>query len=926
MFVFRVCVVLLAIAAAVPVRAQQTVDQASVAGRVSDPIDTAIAGARIDARHLDTNAVVTTVSDDRGRFRFAYLRPGPYEIIASSEGFETAIRHLTLTGGSAFELALQLSIPGLEDHVTVTGATPVIETARSQIAGTVPEAAIRTLPMNSRNFLEIGLLLPGVAATNIASTQLFPETSAVPGITLSVAGQRNLSNNFIVDGLAANDDAAGLSGMTFSVDAIEEFQVITSGGQAELGRALGGHVNIVTRSGTNVGHGGVYGYFRDDSMNGQNQLTGDTLPMRQWQYGASAGGPIARDRTFFFVNGEQRRLEQSGLVTIASADAAIINARLQALGYAGPPVAPGQYDSPLRTSNLLAKVDHQATERDRIGVRYVLYDASAEHARGAGGLTAPSASQHLDNLDQALSLHNTLTLGARTVLESRGQVVRSVLDAPPSDPFGPAVSIAGVSSFGTLSSSPAGRRNTLYQAVNNLSHLAGAHALRAGLDVAINDSLITFPRAARGSYAFASLDAFLAGTYRNAGFTQTFGDTEVAQSSTSIGMYLQDEWHASPALTVNLGLRYDLQTLETIDLDTNNVSPRVGFAWAPFADRRTVLRGNVGIFYDRVPLRALANALLSAGNTTDVSALRQITIALSPGQTAAPAFPALLDAPVPSITLPNLTTMDRQLQNASSRQASLEVERQLSATATVSATYQYVRGVDLLMSLNQNAPACAPAGNNNGCRPNPNYANNAQYSAAGSSSYHGLLVSLVGRPAEWGGYRVSYTLSKTMTDTGEFFFSSPIDPTDPSSDWGRSDNDQRHRIAAHAYAQTAAGLGTSVTMQAASAPPFNITSGLTTVQGTAGRPLVDRHPIARNSGEGSAFFTLNARVSQRVHAGAADVELSLEGFNLTNHRNVVARNGNFGTGAYPDNPAANFAQVTALGDPRSFQLGLRVRF
>ena len=128
------------------------------------------------------------------------------------------------------------------------GRSHALETARSQIAGTVPQAEIQNLPMNGRNFLDLALLVPGVSPTNTNSTQLFAETSAVPGQGLSIASQRNLSNSFIVDGVSANDDAAGLSGITFGVDAIEQFQVVTGGGQAELGRALGGYVNVVTRA------------------------------------------------------------------------------------------------------------------------------------------------------------------------------------------------------------------------------------------------------------------------------------------------------------------------------------------------------------------------------------------------------------------------------------------------------------------------------------------------------------------------------------------------------------------------------------------------------------------------------------------------------------------------------------------------------
>src|SRR4029450_10813650 len=229
--------------------------------------------------------------------------------------------------------------------------------ARSQISSTVSEAEVRAAPLNGRNFLELALLVPGVSQTNVCSTQLFPETSAVPGVTLSVGSQRNLSNNFIVDGLSANDDAAALSGITYGVDAIEQFQVVTSGGQAELGRALGGYVNVVTRSGTNQLHGTGYGYFRNDAFNAANALTGTTLPMSQQQFGMSVGGPLARGKTFYFANVEERLLDQAGRATVPAARAAIVNATLAAVGYPGTPVATGEFDQPITSLNVLGKVD-----------------------------------------------------------------------------------------------------------------------------------------------------------------------------------------------------------------------------------------------------------------------------------------------------------------------------------------------------------------------------------------------------------------------------------------------------------------------------------------------------------------------------------------------------------------------------------------
>lgn len=927
------------LASASPVVAQQTIGDASVSGRISDPSGAVVSGAEVTARHVQTNVTTAVVSGPDGRFRFPYLRVGPYELAVNHAGFAVTTRALTLGAGSAFELPIVLAIEGVTAGVTVSADTPLLESARSQVAVTMSEAEVDTLPLNGRNFIDIALLAPAVAPPNINSTQLFAETSAVAGVGLSIGSQRNLSNSFIVDGLSANDDAAGLSGMPYGVDAVEQFQVVTSGGQAELGRALGGYVNVVTRSGTNQLRGTAYGYFRDDRFTANNALSGTTLPMSQQQYGASIGGRVVRDRTFFFVNAEQRNLDQTGLTTITPDNAAIINAHLASVGYPGAPVTTGQYANPVDTLNLLGKVDHAVSGRDRLSVRFSLYDVAAENSRGAGGLASPSASAGLDNRDQAMAVTNTLTLGTRTVNETRAQFTHSDLRALSSDQIGPAVSIAGVATFGTFSSSPQGRLNSMIQLVNNLAQQRGAHALRAGLDVLYNDDHIEFPRAARGSYAFSSMANFLRGTYNNAGFSQTFGVTGVAQRSTNVGMYVQDAWSASSALTFNLGLRYDLQDLEEVDTDVDNVSPRVGFAWTPRTTRSLVVRGNAGLYFDRVPLRAVANALLSANNTTDLGNLRQTNISLSPGQAGAPVFPNVLGAPVPSVTLFNLSTMQRDLQNAHSTQASLEVEQQVGRLATVSVGYTYLSGDGLLMAINQNVPSCPPSGTNNGCRPIPDYGNDSRYSSAGHSTYHALLVSFTQRPSRWGYYRASYTLSTAKNDAGEFFFSGPIDPFDISKDWGRADSDRRHLFvlsggvnssmepAQSAWQVITHGWQFSSMVQAYSAAPFNITSGITTVQGTAGRPVVDGQFIPRNEGIGDALFNMSVRVSRLFPLGnSVRLEATAEVFNLTNTVNETARNTNFGTGPYPTSPSASFNQVTAVGDPRSAQFALRLRF
>src|SRR5262245_14096688 len=188
--------------------AQETVNQGTISGRVLDQQGAAVPGASVTARQTDTNVTVEATTDGDGRFRFPYLRIGPYELRAKLQGFNEHARSVVLSAGSAFDLSITLEIGGIDAAITVVAANIALETARSQIVGTVPRVEIQNLPMNGRNFLDLALLIPGVSPTATNSTQLFAETSGVPGQGLSIASQRNLSNSFIVDGLSANDDAA----------------------------------------------------------------------------------------------------------------------------------------------------------------------------------------------------------------------------------------------------------------------------------------------------------------------------------------------------------------------------------------------------------------------------------------------------------------------------------------------------------------------------------------------------------------------------------------------------------------------------------------------------------------------------------------------------------------------------------------------
>jgi hypothetical protein len=211
---------------------QETIHFASLAGSVSDSTGAMITGATVSARQTATNIDKVSITDQQGRFRFAYLPVGNYEVKVHSPGFADISRTLALTVGSAFDISMKLGVNAPDSTVLVVDDLPVLETARSQVASTLSQQEISSVPLNGRSFLDLALLIPGVSPTNTASTQLFPETSAVPGQGVSINSQRNFSNSFVLDGLSANDDAAGLVGTFYSLGAIQEMQAVNSGGQA----------------------------------------------------------------------------------------------------------------------------------------------------------------------------------------------------------------------------------------------------------------------------------------------------------------------------------------------------------------------------------------------------------------------------------------------------------------------------------------------------------------------------------------------------------------------------------------------------------------------------------------------------------------------------------------------------------------------
>jgi len=466
--------------------AQQTVTSATLSGRIADPGGASISGAILTATNPETNQKQLATSDGEGRFRFPYLPVGAYKLSVDAQGFSQFTKELTLTVGQALYLPVKLEVAALSAKVTVTSDVPLIETVRTQVTETIRPAEIDQLPLNGRNYLDLALLVPGVSPTNTGSNQRFAETSAVPGQGISVAGQRNLYNSFIVDGLSANDDAADLTGTYYSEEVVNQFQVITSGGIAEFGRASGAIVNIITKSGTNDWRGNIYGFARNQRFDARNPLATTKDLLTQAQYGGTIGGPLKRDRTFFFTNFEQTRRNYSAVITIAPAAVTAINNRLNAVNYRGPRIETGIVPASFDTTNFFARLDHKLNDRNQLNAHYSLYHITADNSRTVGGLNAVSRGSGLNDTDQTVAVSNITTVSNRTLNEARFQFTHSRLGAPINDSTGPAAGISGVANFGTATSSPLARDIDLFELVDNVSTQRGAHSPKAGVDYLYN--------------------------------------------------------------------------------------------------------------------------------------------------------------------------------------------------------------------------------------------------------------------------------------------------------------------------------------------------------------------------------------------------------------------------------------------------------
>ena len=439
--------------------AQQAITSATLNGHVEDATGAPLPGATVTTTAVDTDRQQTAVSDGEGRYRFPYMSVGTYLLRAEKAGFASLNVRLTVTVGQALDLPLRLSPSGINESVVVTATeAPAFETARTQVAETIVTGEIGSLPLNGRNYLDLAALVPGVSRTNPVSNQRFPETSAVPGTGLSITGQRFINNGFIVDGLSSNDDAADLAGSFYSQEVIREFEVVTSGGVAEFGRASGGFVNIITRSGTNDFSGRALRLPAQPAARRAQPPLADQRPadagaIRRFLRRAPPARPHLLLQQLRADAAEQRRRRHHHAGERGGRQRPPRRRRLPGAAYFKRPRSRRASTRPTFSSRL----DHQVGQASQLAARYNLYDIKSLNARNVGGLNTMSRGTALSNRDQTVAASLVTTLGSRALNEARFQFTRSRLGAPVNDETGPAVNISGVANFGTATFSPTRR-------------------------------------------------------------------------------------------------------------------------------------------------------------------------------------------------------------------------------------------------------------------------------------------------------------------------------------------------------------------------------------------------------------------------------------------------------------------------------------
>jgi len=933
---------------------------AAIQGTVTDSSGAAIPNSKITLRNTLTNQTRTVETTEQGFFRAEQLAVGTYEVGVEQAGFRP-YQHagVQVSLGQTVYLDIVLAPASASTSVTVNAHPSVMDTSQTSVVSSIDQERIEELPVRNRNYLDFVLLSPGVSTAPASSTGA-PLSSS--GFTFG--GLRTRSNNVSIDGLDNNDEYTGSSRTELSPEIVQEFQVVNNGLSAESGGASGGSINVITRPGTNVIHGDVFVFAQDGALNARDPFETELRKpwFRRFRAGAALGGPIVKNRTFYYAAAEQEHNRGQAGTDVDPLVASNINTFLAAGAFPGlatRQLATGFFPTSRAETEAGGKVDHQLTKNTSLMLRYVFTNnKESSDAFNTSGLIDASARGSSFTSDNALSGSVTTILGSQAISDFRFQVAsrRAVLRT--NQLFGPEIDIAGVVTFGHPYAGDCARRENHYQVDYTYTQTLRRHLWKLGGTVNRVRLRADVPDGFSGVYLFGSLADFLAGNPDQ--FRQAFGNPNVDFPVTSFGGFAQDHWSFTKQLNIDFGLRYDFERLpEGFNKDANNISPRIGLAWSP--SPKWVFRAGYGIFFDRYVLANLTRAIEKNGS----QALEQVVDGNAAGSTFASAQGGSLAVPISGIA-PSVYRPDSRMATSYSQQTSVGAEYLLAKNLTIRSDYLFVHGLRLPRTVNVNLlpPVVLTSANipNLGIpnptpqqvgreifgpgRVNPQFDDIYQLQDSAGSTYNSGSVTLSRRMNEELEFSASYTLSKTF-DNASDYDEQPQNPFNQRAENAVSRLHQQQRFVFNALwdlpigdeeetsgkkseenegwlTRTFSYIEVAPILTVESGRPENPLTGLDSNRSHAfplsARPLA----LGRNSLETPALVTVDLRVLKYFpFGGAKRLDVVAESFNLFNRSNVLQTNSVFGSRL---TPITGFRQPLAGTGARLIQFSLDFEF
>jgi outer membrane receptor protein involved in Fe transport len=949
---------LVVIASAFSCLAQTSRVAGTVQGSVVDQTGNAVAGTTVTLRNQGTNQTRTISTNPEGSFRAGEIPAGQYELRVGSPGFSPYVNSaIVVSIGRVVQVAVRLAPAKVQQQITVSEQPSPIDPTQTTEATTIDHDRIEESPVVSRNYLDFVLLAPQLTRSNLQGATGGKSSLADSGFTF--AGLRSRSNSLYIDGVENNDEFTGSARTELSPETVQEFQVVNNGLSAESGGGASGPINVITKRGVNTLHGDAFVFVQNGALNTRDPLTNETgaPDLNRFRAGLSAGGPIVRDRTFYYFAGEQEGAHSDDSSLIFPSVATAINGVLGSGAYpriATRAINPALFRTAGAETELSGRLDHQIRNKHSLLLKYALTNnREVGDAFDTGGIVDPSGRGSSFVKDQGVtgSLTSVLSNNALNSLRFQVSTRRAVLRS--ADQMGPEISIAGLVDFGRPYNENDRRRENHYELADVASFSEGRHLLSFGADLDWIREKVSSYDGLGAVYIFPTLNAFL--NAQPDQYRQTFGNPSTNFATPRYSGFIQDHWALTSRFTIDAGIRYDFEHLPAqFKEDTNDFAPRIGLAFSPSSN--WALRAGFGIFFDRYLLAAVNGALAKNG----LRAFEQVANGEAATQIFQSEFGGSAGSPIPSIR-PSIFTADPNLQTSRSEIASAGVERLLTSNLTASATYLFARGVRLSRTRNANLLPPVLLTPDNAIRLgilNPfaqqlgrlvfpparlssQFDNIYQWENHASSVYHGLSLSLNRRLSNEMSFSGSYTISKAIDDASDFN-EQPENPYSLHAERALSSNDQQHRLVFSGtfdlpFADEEAGRKSSGVIakllgniEAApiliigSGRPINPLTGFDVNRSDA-FPL-SSHPLGfgRNSLATPTQVQFDLRVLKFFKVGEhGKLDFVVESFNLLNHTNVVALNPFYGA---ETSPIPAFSTANKASIPRQLQFSIDFEF